>query len=98
MSLAADLAGLVSVNDGESALDQHAADLSYHPGSRPDAVVYPESTAEVAAVLGYADRQGIPVVPYGAGTSLEGHVIPLRGGISLDLTRMSRIVAVRPRT
>jgi D-lactate dehydrogenase (cytochrome) len=96
VSLAADLAGLVSVNDGESALDQHAADLSYHPGARPDAVVYPESTAEVAAVLGYADRQGIPVVPYGAGTSLEGHVIPLRGGISLDLTRMSRIVAVRP--
>jgi hypothetical protein len=44
VSLAADLAGLVSVNDGDSALDQHAADLSYHPGARPDAVVYPEST------------------------------------------------------
>ena len=58
MSLAADLSGLVAVNDGESALDQHAADLSYHPGARPDAVVYPTSTAEVAAVLEYADREG----------------------------------------
>jgi D-lactate dehydrogenase (cytochrome) len=84
------------VNDGESALDQHASDLSYHPAHRPDVVVYPESAAEVAAVLAYADGAGIPVVPFGAGTSLEGHVIPLHGGISLDLTRMNAIVAVRP--
>ncbi|HEY3543754.1 MAG TPA: FAD-linked oxidase C-terminal domain-containing protein [Gaiellaceae bacterium] len=96
MTLAADLRGLVAVNDGESALDQHGGDLSYHEPARPDVVVYPESTAEVAAVLAYADRERIPVVPFGAGTSLEGHVIPLRGGISLDLTRLDAIVAVRP--
>lgn len=84
------------VSDGESVLDQHAADLSYHPPHRPDVVVFPESTEEVAAVLVYADREGVPVVPFGAGTSLEGHVIPLHGGISLDLTRMSRILALRP--
>jgi D-lactate dehydrogenase (cytochrome) len=84
------------VNDGESALDQHASDLSYHPAHRPDVVVYPESAAEVAAVLAYADGAGIPVVAFGAGTSLEGHVIPLHGGISLDLTRMNAIVALRP--
>jgi D-lactate dehydrogenase (cytochrome) len=59
-------------------------------------VVYPESTAEVAAVLELADATGTPVVPFGAGTSLEGHVIPLRGGISLDLTRMNSIVSLRP--
>jgi D-lactate dehydrogenase (cytochrome) len=47
-------------------------------------------------VLEYADAAGVPVVPFGAGTSLEGHVIPLQGGISLDLTRMNSIVAVRP--
>src|SRR5437762_1025803 len=64
--------------------------------ARPDIVVYPESTEEVAAVLAYADRERIPVIPFGAGTSLEGHVIPLSGGISLDLSRMNRIVAVRP--
>jgi D-lactate dehydrogenase (cytochrome) len=84
------------VNDGESVLDQHAADLSYHPPHRPDVVVFPESTDEVAAVLAYADTSNVPVVPFGAGTSLEGHVIPLHGGISLDLTRMNAIVALRP--
>ena len=84
------------VSDGDSALDQHAADLSYHPAHRPDVVVYPESTVEVAAVLELANAAGVPVVPFGAGTSLEGHVIPIRGGISLDLTRMSSIVALRP--
>jgi D-lactate dehydrogenase (cytochrome) len=84
------------VSDGTSALDQHAADLSYHAAHRPDVVVWPESTDEVAAVLEYADAGGVPVVPFGAGTSLEGHVIPLHGGISLDLTRMNAIVAVRP--
>ncbi len=84
------------VNDGESALDQHAADLSYHPPHRPDVVVYPESTAEVAAVLAYADSHAVPVVPFGAGTSLEGHIIPLRGGISLDLSRMNDVLALRP--
>jgi D-lactate dehydrogenase (cytochrome) len=84
------------VTDSESALDQHAADLSYHEPRRPDVVVYPESTAEVAAVLELADATETPVVPFGAGTSLEGHVIPLRGGISLDLTRMNAILALRP--
>jgi D-lactate dehydrogenase (cytochrome) len=84
------------VTDSESVLDQHAADLSYHAPHRPDVVVWPESTDEVAAVLEYADAAGIPVVPFGAGTSLEGHVIPLHGGISLDLTRMNEIVALRP--
>jgi D-lactate dehydrogenase (cytochrome) len=83
------------VNDGESVLDQHAADFSYHPAHRPDVVVFPESTAEVSAVLAYADGAGVPVVPFGAATSLEGHVIPLHGGISLDLTRMNAILAVR---
>jgi len=84
------------VSDGESVLDQHSADLTYHAPHRPDVVVFPETTGEVAAVLDYADRAGVAVVPFGAGTSLEGHVIPLHGGISLDLTRMRAIVALRP--
>ena len=98
--LQADLLRLISdearVSDGDSVLDQHSADLSYHQPHRPDVVVFPESVHEVAAVLAFANEAGVPVVPFGAGTSLEGHVIPLRGGISLDLTRMSRIVALRP--
>jgi len=104
MAVAADLRGELlrivpderRVSDGESVLDQHAGDLSYHPAHRPDVVVFPESTVEVAAVLEYAARERVPVVPFGAGTSLEGHVIPLQGGISLDLTRMNAILALRP--
>jgi D-lactate dehydrogenase (cytochrome) len=84
------------VSEVGSVLEQHGADLSYHEPHLPDVVVYPESTAEVSAVLAYANGAGVPVVPFGAGTSLEGHVIPLHGGISLDLTRMNRVVAVRP--
>ncbi|MDX6472770.1 MAG: hypothetical protein QOK22_1586, partial [Gaiellaceae bacterium] len=98
--LRADLVRLIGdeqrVNDGESVLDQHAADLSYHPPHRPDVVVFPESAAEVAAVLAYAHENRVPVVPFGAGTSLEGHVIPLHAGISLDVTRMNAVVALRP--
>jgi D-lactate dehydrogenase (cytochrome) len=84
------------VGDGPSVLDQHAADLSYHEPHLPDVVVFPVDTAEVSAVLAYADGAGVPVVPFGAGTSLEGHVIPLQGGISLDLTRMDKVLALRP--
>jgi D-lactate dehydrogenase (cytochrome) len=103
MAVVADLRGKLlrivpderRVTDGESALEQHAADLSYHASRRPDVVVFPESTAEVGAVLEYAERARVPVVPFGAGTSLEGHVIPLQGGISLDLSRMNQILALR---
>jgi D-lactate dehydrogenase (cytochrome) len=84
------------VSDVESVLEQHGADLSHHVPRRPDVVVYPESTEEVAAILEYADGARVPVTAFGAGTSLEGHVIPLEGGISLDLTRMSSILALRP--
>jgi D-lactate dehydrogenase (cytochrome) len=84
------------VSEVESVLDEHSADLSYHEPHRPEVVVYPESTEEVSAVLAHANDAGIPVVPFGAGTSLEGHVIPLRGGISLDLTRMNTVLALRP--
>ncbi len=100
MNLRAELLRLVPderrVSDGDSVLDQHASDLSYHPPHRPDVVVFPESTGEVAAVLAWANEARVPVVPFGAGTSLEGHVIPLAGGISLDLTRLDRLLDVRP--
>jgi D-lactate dehydrogenase (cytochrome) len=86
--------GEARVSVGESVLEHHGQDVSYHRPHLPDVVVFPETTAEVAAVLTLANESGIPVVPFGAGTSLEGHVIPVEGGISLDLTRMNRIVEV----
>ena len=99
-SLRDDLLRLVGdearVSTSESVLDEHAGDLSAHEPRRPDAVVYPVSTAEVAAVLRHANAASVPVVPFGLGTSLEGHVIPVRGGITLDLTRMDRILELSP--
>ncbi|GAB7021265.1 FAD-binding oxidoreductase [Halostagnicola bangensis] len=64
-------------------------------GTMPDAVVWPETTAEVAAVLQGANQRGISVTPYAAGTSLEGHAVPVAGGISLNMTKMDEIVDVR---
>ena len=74
------LLGDAKVSTSESVLDQHAGDLSYHARHAPDAVVFPESTEDVARVLAWANERGVPVVPFGAGTSLEGHVIPADGG------------------
>ena len=84
------------VRDGDSERDLHGVDLSFHTPRRPDLVVYPTSTAEVSRVLSIACEHRIPVTPFGAGTSLEGHVIPVRGGISLDLTRLDRILDLSP--
>ena len=84
------------VSDGDSERDLHASDISFHLPARPDVVVYATSTGDVSAVLALADGLGIPVTPFGAGSSLEGHVIPVEGGISLDLTRMDRVLDVSP--
>jgi D-lactate dehydrogenase (cytochrome) len=88
--------GADAVKDGDSERDLHAADLSFHEPHRPDLVVYPSSTADVAHVLAIANERRIPVTPFGVGTSLEGHIIPVRGGITLDLSRLDRIVDVSP--
>jgi D-lactate dehydrogenase (cytochrome) len=84
------------VSTGDSDRDLHAEDMTSHAPHRPDVVVYPADTAQVSAILSLADEHRIPVTPFGAGSSLEGHVIPIAGGISLDLTRMDSIVAVEP--
>ena len=73
------------VRDGESERDLHSADLSFHTPQRPDLVVYPTSVAEVAQVLVVADSHGVAVTPFGVGTSLEGHVIPVHG-LTLTMT------------
>jgi D-lactate dehydrogenase (cytochrome) len=84
------------VSTGTSDRDLHAEDMTFHRAVRPGAVVYPTSTDEVSRVLELADRERIPVTPFGAGSSLEGHVIPVDGGISLDLTRMDAILSLEP--
>lgn len=75
--------------------EQHGHGESYHPTRPPDAVCWPVSTPEVVAIVQHCRRHRLPIVPFGVGTSLEGHVPALHGGIALDLSRMNRILAVR---
>jgi len=79
---------------GESARLQHGRDESVHAPQPPDGVVMAESTEEVAAVIRLCAEQGVPVIPYGVGSSVEGHVLAPRGGISLDLSGMNRVLAI----
>ena len=76
--------------------DQHARDESHLPPARPEAVAWPVSTAEVSQIVAACAAARCPVVAWGAGTSLEGHALALHGGIVLDMTRMDRVLAIRP--
>ena len=95
MSWLSDLAAIVAVDLSPTALDAHAADVSGHHPVRPEAVAYPNTAREVASVLAWANERAVPVTPWGAGTSVEGNPIPVRGGISLSLERMDRVKQVR---
>jgi len=73
---------------------QHGRDESPFDVPPPDAVVFCDSTEEVAAVVALAAEHRVPVIPYGAGSSLEGHLLAVQGGLSIDLSRMNRILRV----
>ena len=71
--------GDARVSDGDSERDLHAEDITFHKPRRPDLVVYPSSTEDVSRVLAIASERRVAVTPFGAGSSLEGHVIPSPG-------------------
>ncbi|WP_149140820.1 FAD-binding oxidoreductase [Gemmobacter caeruleus] len=75
---------------------EHAQSETHVAGSLPDAVAFPETTDEVAAILRIAQAHGLPVIGWGAGTSLEGHALALKGGVTVDFARMARVLEVRP--
>jgi D-lactate dehydrogenase (cytochrome) len=74
--------------------DQHGRNETWFPFSPPDAVAYPETTQEVAELVKICAAHDMAITPWGTGTSLEGHAVPLRGGISLDMSRMNRVLEV----
>ena len=94
----ADIGALVHgrISTNQSILELHGRDESAFPPINPSAVVTVHSTEEVSKVLKYCNENLIPVVAFGAGTSLEGHVLPLYGGISLDLSEMDSILEINP--
>jgi D-lactate dehydrogenase (cytochrome) len=82
------------VSDAPAIRDHHSRGESYHAPAAPDVVCFPRTTGEVAGIVTISARLGIPIVPFGAGTSLEGHVNAVRGGITIDLREMNTIVRV----
>ncbi|ODU08374.1 MAG: 2-hydroxy-acid oxidase [Rubrivivax sp. SCN 71-131] len=76
--------------------EQHGRDESVYPMMPPEVVVFCESTEDVAAVVALADQHEVPVIPFGVGSSVEGHLLALHGGVSIDLSRMDKIVALHP--
>ena len=78
----------------EAVRGHHGKDATFHAPHPPDAVVFPETVEEVQAVVRACHESGTPIVPFGAGTSLEGHIGALAGGITIDLTGLDRIRAI----
>jgi D-lactate dehydrogenase (cytochrome) len=74
--------------------EHHGKDESHHPAAPPDAVAFVQSNEEVAALVEICARHGKPVVPFGTGTALEGHVAAIRGGLCLDLSQMREVIEV----
>lgn len=89
------IVGPERMSQGESVLDLHSKDESFHLRKKPDLVVWPLSAEEISRILKLANERRIPVTPWGAGTSLEGNPIPVKGGIVLDLQQMNRILELR---
>ncbi|MBS4204588.1 FAD-binding oxidoreductase [Lederbergia citrea] len=90
------LIGTDKVTINETLLRHHSGDESHHPKIEPDAVVFPESTEDVQKIVSYANEHQIAIVPYGAGSGLEGQAIPIKKGISINFERMDQILEVRP--
>jgi D-lactate dehydrogenase (cytochrome) len=88
------LLGVERVSTGQSELELHSMDETYHRGYLPEVVMWPKTTEEVSRILKIANERMIPVTPWGAGTSLEGNPLPVYRGIVLDFQQMDRILAV----
>jgi D-lactate dehydrogenase (cytochrome) len=82
------------VSTSSAVREHHGKDESYFPYAPPDAVVFPHSTEEVRDIVDICRRHRVPMIAYGVGTSLEGHILAVNGGVCIDLSQMNRVVAV----
>jgi D-lactate dehydrogenase (cytochrome) len=80
------------LSTSDAVREHHSHGESWHAPGMPDAVVFPTSTEEVAQIVRACATRRVPIVPFGMGSSLEAHVNAIRGGVSIDLTRMTRVV------
>ena len=82
------------LSTAQAVLEQHGKDESYHPVMAPDAVAFAESTEEVSAIVKICAAHKVPMIPFGTGTSLEGGVAALQGGVTIDVSQMNHILEV----
>ena len=95
-SVVAELKALLGdrVSTSAAVREHHGKDESYFPYALPDAVVFVKSTEEVRDVVNICRRHRVPMIPYGVGTSLEGHILAINGGVTIDLSQMNQVLAV----
>jgi D-lactate dehydrogenase (cytochrome) len=82
------------VSTSPAVREHHGKDESYFPYALPDVVVFLKTTEEVRDVVNICRRHRVPIIPYGVGTSLEGHVLAVHGGVCVDLSQMNQVLAV----
>src|SRR5712671_5200336 len=82
------------VSTSAAVREHHGKDESYFPYALPDAVVFVKTTEEVRDVVSICQRHRVPMIPFGVGTSLEGHILAVEGGVSIDLSQMNQVLAV----
>ena len=95
-SVLAELKALLGerVSTSAAVREHHGKDESYFPYALPDAVVFCRTTEEVRDVVDICRRHRVPMIPFGVGTSLEGHILAVQGGVSIDLSQMNQVLAV----
>lgn len=84
------------LSTNETVRENHGRDESYHEMALPDIVVFPRTTEEVSKIMHVANTYEIAVIPFGVGSSLEGHIIPVTHTLTIDFGQMNQILEVRP--